>query len=73
MIVDLDHVEKALRNIINGKNAFGYLVGSLQARMVRVLIEEGIEPTKLLQKGLIHGTSGEVRLPKELQEILHGD
>lgn len=73
LIVDLDQVEKALRNIINGKNAFDYLVGSIQARMVKVLMEEGIEPTYLLQKGLIHGATGEVRLPKELQNLLHGD
>jgi len=70
MILELDDVERALRNIINGKNAFGFLVGSVQARMVRVFIEEGIEPTKLIQNGLVHSATTEVRLPKELQDLL---
>lgn len=70
MIVELDDVERALRNIINGKNAFSYLTGSVQARIVKVLIEEGIEPTKLIQNGLIHSTTREVRLSKELEELL---
>ena len=51
-MIDLELAEKAMRNIIRGRNAKTYLVGAMQARLVRVMQEEGVVPLELIQKGL---------------------
>ena len=63
--------EKALRNIINGKNARGYIVGAIQARMVKVLLEEGVEPTALMESGLVRPVIKEVKpIEQDLMDLV---
>ena len=53
-MVSLDNVEKAVRNIAQGKNAKSLIVGMVQARIVKTLMEEGVIPLQLLEQGYIH-------------------
>lgn len=57
---DLNDIEKAVRNIVNGKNAFNHRVAIIQARIVKVLMKEGVVPLELMEKGYIH-TIEEIR------------
>lgn len=44
-------IEKAVRNIARGENAQTFVVGRIQARIVKTLQEEGIVPLTLIEKG----------------------
>lgn len=61
---DLDSIEKAVRNIAQGKNAQTFIIGRIQARIVKTLMEEGIMPMQLIQKGIVHPLEN----MKELEE-----
>ena len=51
---DLNSIEKAVKNIVNGKNALNHRVSIIQARIVKVLMEEGVVPLELMEKGYVH-------------------
>lgn len=66
---DLDSIEKAVRNIVNGKNALEYKIAVIQARVVKVLMEEGVLPLQLLERGLIRP----IKDIEELEVNKHGN
>lgn len=70
MIELLNYIERAVRNIVNGKNAKGYVIGAIQARIVKTLMEEGVEPTALAQKGLVRPVILEEKKDNPLESIL---
>ena len=64
----LTDIEKAVRNICRGENAFTYRVGLIQARIVKVLQEEGVMPLQLLEKGLARPLPNS-KIPESLESL----